>query len=571
VSETLKALAVTSDGAPPSAVTPVIAALEAAGLDVRAVDVGRAGSREEGTVGRFVRAIAGEFAERRLDRQLSDDPVDVAIAFDPATVGSLTAIRDTSGRPTPVLAVVADLAPATGWAGTNADRYLVVDDEAAVALADKGIDGARVMPVGPVACMAYVAAAGRSRQDLRKRFKVGAGPVVLIRVEGFGYELTQQIALQLSLIGASATYLFDAGSDTEAASALRRQVPTLGLKAKLFGTTNEAASYWRAADVVVARPEAGLVAQALILGCRFVSLLDDEKRGERLASALARRKLGATAASPLLLSSALEGLLGSGEAPLAGVDGAGNIADIAYVVGGDRDAVVADNRSASHAQVRSRVEQAASFAEAQSKASSAAGDLEDLSGGGGFEDFGAPVDQGEVSSLRADIEKRMAQTGAIVTDARKRAENADKLAAAKRKAGDSDGAAAASKTADAERKRMHTALAEMAELQTELDTLASAASAAPPRGQSQGPRPAEPQVRPSRGSGTSTRKPRQSVDDMLEQLKREAGSGQGGRSRSRSNPKGSRPRGSQSQQSGSSVDDELAALKRKMQNQKRKK
>jgi len=530
---------------------------------VRALDVGRAGSREEGAVGRFVRAVAGEFAERRLERDLETNPVDVILAFDPATVSALTNIRDQSGHPAPVIAVLGELAPATGWAGTSADRYLVVDDDAAVALADRGIDGHKIMPVGAVTRFAYVAAAAEARAALRSRFKLEGGPVVLLDVDGFGYESSQQIALQLSLLGRPATYLFDAGADTDAATALRRQVPTLDLKAKLFGKTAEAPRYWRAADVIVARPTLAAVSQALVLGCQFVALMDEDGAGDRLASAVARRKLGGIAASPLLLSSTLEAVLGGSARPLEGVDGAGNIADIAFVVGADRDAVIAEGNEVGRTRTRERVDRAAAFVDSQTRASEAPGELEDLSAGDGAAEP-IEVDADELADLRADIKARMERVQRVLADARKRVDEAEGRATRARKKGDDGAAAEASKLADAERARMHGALRDMAELQNELDTVKKAQSA---------PRPERPSARatpPRTGGGTSTRNPAPSVDDLLSQLKRDAGAGPA----AQESPPRSSKRGANSSQprdSRSSVDDELAALKRKMQNQKRRK
>src|SRR5207344_2093152 len=80
--------------------------------------------------------------------------------------------------------------------------------------------------------------------------------VALVEVAGLGPELTGQLALQLSLLDGNdaITWLFDAASDVEVAAVLRRQVPSLGLRAKLFGATGDAALLWRAADIVIARP-----------------------------------------------------------------------------------------------------------------------------------------------------------------------------------------------------------------------------------------------------------------------------------------------------------------------------
>ncbi|HWM87806.1 MAG TPA: hypothetical protein VNO33_18255, partial [Kofleriaceae bacterium] len=274
-------LVVTSSGAPPAVVTPVLAALDAHGLTVRAIDVGRVGTRASGAAWRMLRAIVGELAERRLLRELAQNPPDVAIAFDPTSAAALAAVRDQADAPAPVVAVVPELEPqGEEWGAATADRYLTVDDHAAVALADGGVDGGRVLPVGPFCPLPYAQAGREARADLRARFKLPVGdPVVLVEVAGLGYDTTSQLALQLSLTGQRASYLFAAGDDADAATALRRQVPTLGLRAKLFGHTTDSPLLWRAADVVVARPRPSAVAKAMAVGARMVAFAPDDDVG----------------------------------------------------------------------------------------------------------------------------------------------------------------------------------------------------------------------------------------------------------------------------------------------------
>ena len=85
---------------------------------------------------------------------------------------------------------------------------------------------------------------------------------------GLGAEQTGSLALQLSLLDGhdAIQYLFDAGNDAEVAAVLRRSVPSLGLRGKLFGATPDAALLWRAADVIVARPKPEVIARVLLVG-----------------------------------------------------------------------------------------------------------------------------------------------------------------------------------------------------------------------------------------------------------------------------------------------------------------
>src|SRR5215510_9093884 len=212
-------LVVTSSGAPAGAVVPVLAAIEAAGMRVRAIDLGGAGGGGGGVADRVRRALLGEGAERRLRRELELSPPDAAVVFDPHAALALTVVRDQSQNPAPVVAVVGDLEPAAAWAQTDADRFVAVDELAAVALADAGVEGERILVVGAIGERAFADAGREDRGALRTRFKLG-GKVALVEVAGLGAELTGQLALQMSLLdgGDAITWLFDAASDIEVAA-----------------------------------------------------------------------------------------------------------------------------------------------------------------------------------------------------------------------------------------------------------------------------------------------------------------------------------------------------------------
>src|SRR6185503_17644323 len=167
-------LIVTSAGAPSAAVVPVLAAIEAAGMRVRAIDVGAAGGGGAGVADRLVRALLGEGAERRLRRELEVNPPDAAVVFDPHSALALTVARDQVQNPAPVVAIVGDLDPAPAWSQTDADRFIAI--------------GERL----------FAEAATHDRTSLRARFKL-QGKVALVEVTGLGAELTGQLSLQLSL------------------------------------------------------------------------------------------------------------------------------------------------------------------------------------------------------------------------------------------------------------------------------------------------------------------------------------------------------------------------------------
>lgn len=567
-------LIVTSSGAPSSAVVPVLAAIEAAGMRVRAIDVGHAGGGGGGVADRVRRAILGEGAERRLRRELELSPPDAAVVFDPHAALSLTTARDQvpaiAGAAAPVIGVVGELEPASAWAQTDCDRFIAVDELAAVALADAGVEGERILVVGALGERAFAEAGAQDRTALRQRFKLGS-KVALVEVGGLGAEHTGQLALQLSLLdgGDKIQFLFDAAGDSDAAAVLRRQVPALGLKGKLFGNTPDAPMLWRAADIIVARPKPETVARVMLVGGKLVALIDDTiANGAKAAAALEARKRGIAAKGLLLLSSALEAAF-HGTPPSPTADGSDNTADIVAAVAADKRGVIDERRAAAHAATRDRLHAAKTATQAAAASQAMPGDLEDLGGGDdSVFDTSAIPDAAELARLRGEVEQRKAEMTRSMMAARDAATSLSDQAKAARERGASDEASQLDRKADAERARMHTLLAELATLESELaelERVRRTVSDAPPRA-----------ARPSSSSSSDglddlgdlgdldpppRAAPSPSIDDALNDLKKRAtGPAPAGAAKPKPAAKPSQGRAS------STVDDELAALKKKMQN-----
>jgi hypothetical protein len=208
--------------------------------------------------------------------------------------------------------------------------------------------------------------------------------------------------------------------------------------------------------------------------------------------------------------------------------------------------VLEERRQAERAGTHARVQAAAQAAEAAARATSAAAGLEDLSGGGGSEAGADVPDPKQIAQLRAEVRTRLSQVSKTMAEAREAAERWDKRVDLAKQRGEQGLIREAEQNSDAERARMHAALAEMGQLQSELERLERAAAAAPPRrsqarrasGQERSPGGASFDQRAasfSSGSGSS-----ESVDDMIAEMKRKA------------------------VHKDASIDDELAALKRRM-------
>ncbi|MEO6773112.1 MAG: hypothetical protein ABI467_08815 [Kofleriaceae bacterium] len=557
-------LVVTSSGAPPSSVVPVLAALEAAGLRVRAIDVGGAGGGGGAITDRVRRALLGEGAERKLRRELETSPPDATVVFDPHAALALTVARDAATNPAPVIAVIGELEPAAAWAHTDADRFVVVDELAAVALQDAGVEGDRILVVGAIGERAFADAGAQDRAAVRSRFKL-AGKIALVEVAGLGAELTGQLALQLSLLDAAEaiTFLFDAAGDVDAAAVLRRQVPTLGLRGKLFGASADAPLLWRAADAIVARPRPETVARVLLVGGKLVALIDDlVPNATKLAAALEARKRAISARGLLMLASAMDSAFG-GALPHPSDDGADHVADIVAAVAGDKRAVIDERRAAAYGVTRDRVRAASTAAQAAAATTAMPGELEDLGGGSGADlaDEALP-DKAELERLRSEVARRMAEMTRSMSASRDAATEAGDKAKGAEARGAADEAAQYERKADAERARMHAMLAELASLESELKELERAIEKVkdlPPRTAAPPP-PAAAPSKPGR---------RMSIDDQLEQLKRASGGARpGAPGPAKPSAPGSTsppPQTGTKRRTSGNVDDELAALKRKMQ------
>jgi hypothetical protein len=547
----LRVLAVTSDAAPAETVEPVCRAIEAAGMELCLVDVGRVGGEGTGALSRAIRSVLGEIAERRLLRGLLTSPPEVTIGFDPVSVSALTAAREHRKSLAAVVAVVPELTPRRGWVRTDADRYLTIDDSAAVALSDLGLDGTRIIAVGPVGSRRFAEVASRDRAELRRQYRLKTDRVVIAEVAGMGYDGAQNLALQLALLGSDLTTLFDCGDDTEAATALRRHVPGLGMKAKLFGRTDEAPTLWRCADFVIARPSLRSVSHALLVGARFVALAPQGSAEQKLAEAVEQRGVGAIAPTALLAGAAVDaaGRARGNLKAYTGRNGARIIADVAQIVGADREAVLAEVRSAVADAARGKAEHKAAQrftadarAAAEARMNRAAGDLEDL---GGDEDNAVPAGPGpevgggvsleHLTRMQAEVSSRIAASKQRIWDARAAADNWDKRRQQADAAGRNELAEQAARAADTERARMHVALKELADLEAEAKKLEQAAVEAAVRAGAARSTPA----------GHAPHSGGASVDELLRRMKRDQG-GAGGAKASRS------------------IDAELDALKKRM-------
>ncbi len=460
-------------------------------------------------------ALLGDAERRRLERETLAFAPEVVLVSEPDLAQLLVSGRARARAP--VVCLVPELAPRRAWT-KNADRYLVVDDEAAVLLSDAGVDGARVQVIGPVAAAAYFEARASDRSALRLEFGIPDLPVALIDTRSIPPEALAGLLLQLALFERRMTTLFYAPDDGTA-RLLRAQTAGMSLSAKLFGANAEAARLWRTAELVLSRPQALGTHSALAVGCAFLAVepANDFERAE--IKALEERGIGTGVDRMVFLAGALEPWIRDGARRKAacqtafahGVsDGAKQVAEILSAIAAERESVLAETTAFATPEP---VPNASSQATASP--------LEDLGATRDRDPFrstAASSSSGAAAQLVVDLGKQAARLEREMDEARKAAERWEERSVNASARGDTAAASEAAREADRKRARMHTALEELSMLAEKRNRLAGS-------------------MAPSDDT----------INEMLEKLRRKAAD------------------------QGKSVDDQLAAMKKKVETEKKRK
>ena len=454
-------LLVDSAAAPVEAVRSVAAALQASGAHVDRLTVGHGGR-----VMRFLLALPDRAKIERTVRELAPD---VAVSFDPDSAEALVAARDallegaaggTGAVPTPVVAVVPDLEPTDAWR-VGADRFVVHDEAAAVTLASLGNDAARIGVMAPPVSLSRVQASSASRESLRQEFGLPADtPVVLVDASELDSDRLSLVAAQLAF-ASDAPMVFDAGPEASHAQWLRRQIPAMGIRAKMFGRTDNAGRYWRAADIALIAPRAAAIHRAIAAGLAIVCLPPENDAEAAHARALAERDVARVADSPLTVPIELtawtndkDAMRKAGEAMTSrGGDGAYQIAELVRRVARHRVDVLAETYADSRQRRDAPPPDFGATDTPRPRSRAPASDLEDLSGSG------PPPD--------SRWAKRVARARAEVDDAREAADKWMQRARLAADRGDDTMAADARREAERKQARMHQALSELGRLERE--------------------------------------------------------------------------------------------------------
>ena len=255
---------------------------------------------------------------------------DAAVVLDP---GSLVHAREAG---TPFCAAVLpgfDVA----WGGdlAEADLVIVAHERLVPAVVARGVPTDRVVVAGPVAPSGFAPAA--DRDALRRELGLGgAFPLVLVPAPILDEHGPEVLLVQLSLVTGEVGFLFDVGSDAEAAEHLRRLVPAHGLRAWMFADGPDSLRRWQAVDLVLCRTRGYEVQRALAVGSPLVLMPPGRSEvlaAEALESVGAARDADVLATLSVTLDGALEkDALTSGRRAIAELDVAESAGRIAAAV-----------------------------------------------------------------------------------------------------------------------------------------------------------------------------------------------------------------------------------------------
>jgi hypothetical protein len=257
------------------------------------------GARRKGTLGDAIAPIAA--ALRGLPG-LGDLPgvaavggggvpdADVLVALD---VGAAQTLCESPAARTAItVGLCGELEPDPAWAATACDRFVVADETARSALQGAGVAADRIQ-VGGIVVGAGVVAPDAPKAELRKRLGLAeTPPLCLCLCAGVDESVLTSICVQLGLTEHRAQIVFFTAGDDDAARHLRKEAALYGLRAKLVSQAGSFGRLLAAADVVVCRPRAAEVAEAVV-GHAVVIVLPGESPSEKaLARAVVQRGLG---------------------------------------------------------------------------------------------------------------------------------------------------------------------------------------------------------------------------------------------------------------------------------------
>ena len=226
---------------------------------------------------------------------------DIALAFDPLSLELARAAR--------VPCCIAVLPTFdTKWAGDLglADGVLVAHDDLIEALPASA--RGRAVVVGPIAPPQFEPPDDRAKLKAKHSIERATVLIPAELLEDLG---ATPLLIQLELVSAPVTWLFDVGMDVEAATALRRLLPGHSIDAALFTHGADAAEYWQLADLLLTRAKRRDVSLGLATGAGLVILGSDVD--ESAAAALEKSGVARIARSLTTLSVELDGAVSVAE------------------------------------------------------------------------------------------------------------------------------------------------------------------------------------------------------------------------------------------------------------------
>ncbi len=162
----------------------------------------------------------------------------------------------------PLIAVLTDYIPHSYWIYDNVDYYVVPSEEVGLRLIKKGVEAAKVRPLGIPFDPKFNE--NVSRQELLKIWGLEPGmATILIMGGGQGLGPIKTIVKSLEKVKARLQVIIVTGTNKKLYNSLKRKIKKHKKKILLFGYSNNINEFMSVADIVITKPGGITTAEAL--------------------------------------------------------------------------------------------------------------------------------------------------------------------------------------------------------------------------------------------------------------------------------------------------------------------
>ena len=235
---------------------------------------------------------------KTLDDELASYPPEVLITFEQDVTVALSVTQRAELLCAPIVAFVSTIV-LEDWNNGHADRFLTIDDETALLLADSGIPEERILSIGTLFPKIFEDVELMSRKNAKINAEIPDKRTVLIVTSEMTPAILKELLFQLSVL--DVCIVFETKGDDETHKILSQFMSYLNMEYYV-----DSALLWRAADVVITRSSNWVTSYCVALGTKMIVL--DSAANPRLSEGLVNRQLGLTIEEPRMVSAAIKHL-----------------------------------------------------------------------------------------------------------------------------------------------------------------------------------------------------------------------------------------------------------------------